>query len=297
VRSIARSGHPDLEIIVVDNASGDDSVAHLRREVPDVQVLEMERNGGYAAALNVGIRFGSDAGATHLWFLNNDLIVAPDALEEALRVCVAVPRAGLVASVQIVPTSRETTEVAGDDAPWEHGWTYPVATHRGRLRDHHFSCDGRCHGPGYHAADVVHGAALMASAALVRAVGMLDERFFHYFEEDELAERAREAGYQNLLACQSRVWHEQGASLPMDAPQAEYYRLRNLFLLRQQVDGWSPLGLLARPGYAKAVAATWLRVRSTPRARLAFRSALRHGFSGRAGRVDIPDDMGGDRRS
>ena len=113
VRSLARISHPGLEIVVVDNASADDSVAHLRRELPGIRVFERERNGGYAAALNVGIRHGLDAGATHLWLLNNDLLVAPDALDEALRVWADVPRAGLIASAQIAAGPTRSDRCGG----------------------------------------------------------------------------------------------------------------------------------------------------------------------------------------
>ncbi|CAN5790632.1 hypothetical protein BH23CHL8_BH23CHL8_09910 [soil metagenome] len=281
LQSLLAIDHPGLDLLVVDSASADDSVARLQAAFPHLPVLAMEQNRGYAAALNVGLRHALERGADHVWLLNNDVVVAPDALREALRVATSVPRAGVVAASQFAPARAGLAE-------WEDGRTYPCATLRGRLRDRHLTCDGSCAGTGWHRADVVTGAALLVSSDLVRTNGFLDETYFHYGEEDDYSERASAAGFVNLLACRAHVWHERGATLDKASPQAAYYRLRNLFLLRRRVDGWSAVQLLARPGYARAVANTWLRLRGDERSRLAVRSALRHGMAGRDGRVDLP---------
>jgi GT2 family glycosyltransferase/glycosyltransferase involved in cell wall biosynthesis len=279
VHSLLESDGVRPAIVVVDSGSVDDPTATLSA-IPGVTVLAMRENRGYAAALNVGIEHGLDRGADTFWLLNNDVLVAADALSQALRAASDVDRPGVVASTQLVPRPGARDPFAGTP--------YPCATRHGILRDRHFACDGSCDGPGVHPADVVTGAALLVTADLVRTVGKLDEGFFHYGEEDDYSERARAAGFVNLLACRSQVSHQQGLTLPMGDPQAEYYRLRNLFLLRRALTGRSPLTVLAHPGYAKAIAATWSRLRSDERSRLAFRSGLRHGLAGRRGRVRLP---------
>jgi len=79
-------------------------------------------------------------------------------------------------------------------------------------------------------ADVVAGTSVLLDARMLRQVGMFDERFFHYFEDVELCERARRAGWKVVYACRARVWHAYGTSLSTSSAQARYYYIRNWFL-------------------------------------------------------------------
>src|SRR5690349_21603271 len=93
-----RSGPPEL--IVVDNASGDDSVARLRAAHPDVRVIESPDNRGFAAGVNLGL---AAASGSHLLVLNPDIVVHPGSIDALVDFLAAHPKAGLVAAKLLNP--------------------------------------------------------------------------------------------------------------------------------------------------------------------------------------------------
>lgn len=85
INSLLKSGHNDLSIIVVDNASEDDSIKQLKKIYPDIKYLINSENTGFACGSNVGIKNAIDSGATHILLINNDVIVNVEFLTDAVR--------------------------------------------------------------------------------------------------------------------------------------------------------------------------------------------------------------------
>ncbi len=75
VRSLLETEYPGIRVIVVDNASTDGSVEALRAEYPSMQILRNERNVGYAAGANCGIRVALEQGAEYVLVSNSDIVV------------------------------------------------------------------------------------------------------------------------------------------------------------------------------------------------------------------------------
>lgn len=230
---VAADVRPD--VLVVDNGSGDHSVATIRRAHPEVELLELPVNGGYAAGNNCGLLAALERGHDFAWILNNDTVPSSDALKAALAVA-ADTGAGVVVSTQ-----------------WDREGASGVEPHRlcavedGR-RDRLVACAGCA--SGRHAVDVASGAALLVRLAAVAAVGLMDESFFHYGEEVEFCRRMGRAGWPAVLACRSHVWHERGGSLDVEAPTAVYYRTRNTLRGLRRRHGLSTAGvLLTRPRF------------------------------------------------
>lgn len=173
--------HP-AEIIVVDNGSTDGSVAYLRAEHPDVEVIEFDRNTGFAHAANAGLRA---ARAPNVALINTDLVLEPDWLERVASALAADPGAASVACKMLDLTDRSRVYDAGDVLRRDG-----VCEQRGRFgRD-----DGRWDEP-----EEVFGAC--AGAALYRRdavleVGGFDERYFAYLEDVDLSLRLRLAGWR-----------------------------------------------------------------------------------------------------
>lgn len=85
VESLRHLDYPRVLVIVVDNASADDSVKRIRAAFPNVTLIENHENLGYAGGTNVGIRYALDHGAAMCWLLNNDTIAPPEALTPLVR--------------------------------------------------------------------------------------------------------------------------------------------------------------------------------------------------------------------
>jgi GT2 family glycosyltransferase len=193
-------------IIVVDNASSDGTGAMVREEFPEVVVLENERNTGFAAANNQGIRC---AHGDLILLLNPDTEFHPGALGALVRFMETTPKAGaagaclvnadgsLQRSAYPMPTlGREIWRLFHLDRLWRLT-SYPLET----------MDPGRAH-----AVDVAQGASLMLRRRALEDVGPLDEDYFMYTEEVDLCFRLKRAGWGVHWLPAAKVLHWGGQS-------------------------------------------------------------------------------------
>jgi GT2 family glycosyltransferase len=182
LESVARQRLAPREVIVVDNGSSDGSREYLREQHPDIRVLELERNTGFAHAANLGVRA---SGGDLVALVNTDVVLADDWLERMVQALEADPGAASVAC-KMLSLSDPTRVYDAGDVLRRDG----ACEQRGRfMRD-----DGRWDEPG-----VVFGACAGAAVyrrAAVLEVGGFDERYFAYLEDVDLALRLRLAGWE-----------------------------------------------------------------------------------------------------
>jgi GT2 family glycosyltransferase/glycosyltransferase involved in cell wall biosynthesis len=212
-----------LEVIVVDNASGDGSVERITKEHPDVQLLALDRNGGFAAGCNAGAQAAT---GQYLAFLNNDARPDADWLTAATAV---LDRDGSVACVASKVLDWDGELVDFVDAGlgfYGHGFKL----HAGEPDD-----------PAYdREADVLFasGAAMVARAATFREVGGFDERYFLFFEDVDLGWRLWLLGYRVRYVPASLTFHRHHRSVGALGPAPEEFLLeRNaLFTIFKNYD-------------------------------------------------------------
>jgi GT2 family glycosyltransferase len=198
LRSLRNQTFQDFETVVVDNDSTDDSLGFLEREFPEVDVVSLEENKGFAAAVNSGIE-ASDTEFVVL--LNNDTEQDERWLEELVGAADAHADASLFASKLVDFHDRRVLDGAGD-AMRLSGLPYRLG-HGERDR-------GQFDEPGY-----VFGAC--AAAALYRKslfgeVGYFDEDFVSYCEDGDLSFRAQLAGHRCFYVPGAVVYHMGSAS-------------------------------------------------------------------------------------
>ncbi|WP_083420959.1 glycosyltransferase [Curtobacterium sp. MCBA15_009] len=239
VRAVLAEGAAD-EVVVVDNGSSDDSLAVLRRELPDATVVARQHNGGFAAGANTGIR-RTDAEIVVL--LNNDAVPAAGfvaALRDHLaqagpevgavtgRIVLAGRWTGLPAGAAPAPDQRVLRDHTG------RAWT-PSPDGDVRLNSTGVLVDRDGNGmdrdwfaPADRVADVdVFGFSGGASALRRSAlddVGLLDESLFMYYEDTELAWRLRRRGWRVEHAAGAVVEHDHSAS---SGVQSDLFVFRN----------------------------------------------------------------------
>lgn len=206
-------------VCVLDNASTDGSVEAIRLGFPWVEVLPLSQNLGYAGNNNVGIAHALEQGAEWVFVLNEDTVLAADCLREMLATAESDPRIGIVGPLVLHHDEPEVIQSAGGaiDAhlrPYHRDANEPLAV-----------------GPiAPRAVDWISGCAICVRAEVIRAVGMLDERFFYYWEETEWCLRAGEAGWQIMLAPNARLWHKGVQRNYNPGPSVAYYNTRNRLL-------------------------------------------------------------------
>lgn len=264
--SLLRQTYADARLILVDNSSQDGSAALVQGEFPEVEVLALERNYGFAGGNNRAIA------ATHSEYvalLNNDTEAEPgwlDALVEALD---THPAVGFCASRVVRISDRRAIDTAGDVF-----YTDGVGDKRGSGVD--MDCYTR---PAY--VFGASGAAVLYRRSMLERIGLLDEDLFAYDEDIDLSFRAQLQGFKCLFVPNAIVFHHVGASFGRRS--ARYIKLvrRNMLdvLIKNMPSrlllkyGWriAPYYLLgdlkySLQGYAGAVlGARWENVRALPR--------------------------------
>jgi hypothetical protein len=231
--SLAKLDYPDPWVIVVDNGSSDDSVVQIRAAHPSVTLIETGANLDYTGGNNAGIRHALAGGADFVFLLNNDAIVAPDALSRLVQAAQAWPNAGFLGPM--VRTREQPNRIlsAGgvfwpDMTPGQRGLGELDQGQYGEVEE----------------VDFLSGCALLVSRAALEAVGLLDERYFAYGEDVEWCFRGRRAGFKVLFAPQGVVWHPDTSLRDQNSSRVVYYITRNhLLFLRQHHLG---LGVLLR---------------------------------------------------
>jgi GT2 family glycosyltransferase len=216
------------DILTVDNGSTDDSVQQIRTAHPDLELVALGRNLGFAGGANVGIRYALQRGAEYVWVLNNDVEVEPDTLTPLVEVARLRSGVGIVGPTVWRPSRNGKAEAEPAAFNWrgEH-----------RLPDTCPSPDA-WNGEAFHSVDDLVGSSTLMDAAMLREIGLFDERFFHYWDDVEICARARKAGWLVAHACRSRIWHAVGAAVPTTSAQAQYYFVRNWLLFSR----WSGRG-------------------------------------------------------
>jgi hypothetical protein len=201
-----------FEVILVDNASSDDSVEYVQQNFPDVKMVIQSTNLGFAGGTNAGIRV---AQGEFIFTINNDTIADSHLLEEIVRPMQLDSRVGVCGSKMILPNGRINSTaicISRSGAAWDRGMDEPD------------------HGQ-YDTPEEVFGAC--AGAALYRRsmleeIGLFDEDFFLFMEDVDLAFRVQLAGWKCMYVPSARVIHIHGGTAGTGSELAVYYGNRNL---------------------------------------------------------------------
>jgi len=228
VRSLRASRWPALDLLVVENGSGDDSAERLQRELPgEVELLVSEVNLGFAGGCNAGIRRALERNAAFVFLLNSDARVTETTVSGLVRALQANPRAG--AAGPAVLTADEPPRLES------FGGTIDLRTGRIRHRGAGEPWPAVAAGDEPRATTMLNGCAFLVRREAVEATGLMDERFFCYLEEADWCLRLGAAGWPVLLVPGETVRHDGGVSLGGTSSALRvYFGVRNhLLLLRK----------------------------------------------------------------
>ena len=221
-----------------------------------VVMMPLERNGGFAAGNNAGIRFSRrDGRAQYVWLLNNDTVVAANALSGLVRAAEADDTLGAVGGTMLYYADPSVVQFAP-------GGTVRLSTGAmAATREFNFICGG----------------CLLVRSKVFDEIGLLDERFFVYAEDSDFCLRIGDGGWKMGYAPDAIVWHKGGGTTVNGSPFHDYHNVRSSLLL---VHKWRPASVPVALGYwmYRAVAPKILRGqwRRLPAVMRAYADALRY---------------------
>jgi GT2 family glycosyltransferase len=228
LRSLEHLTYPNAQVVVVDNGSTDGSVEAFRAQHPGFRLVETGANLGFTGGNNLGIKSALDQGADYVMLLNNDTIVAPDFLEVMVDAMETNPQVGVTGPTIYYYDSPETIWSAGGGIDWSRGLTWMIGLDE---------VDKAQFGLSPRPVEFVTGCAILARRGVWEKVGLLDERFFMYYEETEWCVRSRRAGFEIMHIPTAMVWHRISTAQRAASTRTYYYMTRNrlLFLYRSHV--------------------------------------------------------------
>ncbi len=222
--SVLASNYKNVQIIVADNASTDDSISFLQREHPAVQVVQNASNGGFAKGYNDAL---TQIKADYYVLLNSDVSVAPNWLEPIVQLMEDNENIAACQPKVLAFHQPRLFEYAGAAGGYIDFLGYPFC--RGRVLDICEKDNGQ-----YDKAQACFwatGAALVLKASLYWKAGGLDDYFFAHMEEIDLCWRLQRMGYQIWVEPKSIVYHVGGGTLQKASPYKTYLNFRNNLIM------------------------------------------------------------------
>lgn len=224
IESIRKSdGGFEIKIFVVDNASSDGSMALLRRRYGQdgqIELVYLDDNYGFSYANNVGAGRAKEWGADFVLLLNNDTEIAPDMLSRLVACAGRHPESMIAPKIYYYDDRRRI---------WSAGGSLSPVIRKAR----HIGLD-ETDGGQYEKETRISfatGCCLLLPVRVMERAGMLDERFFLYYEDTEYSFRLRELGIPIVYCPQAVMYHKVGASSKgADSPLCAYYIARNWLL-------------------------------------------------------------------
>lgn len=222
--SVVASTYPNLEIVVVDNASSDDSVDWLKQNYPSVSIIKLDQNYGYAGGYNKALQ---QLTADYFVLLNNDVEVPASWLEPVIAMMEGNSSIGSAQPKLLQYNSKNQFEYAGAAGGVIDKLGYVAC--RGRLFENLEADNGQ-----YHENCQIFwasGACLFVKREAYYKAGGLDEQLFAHMEEIDLCWRIQQVGYQNWYCANSQVYHLGGSTLQKGHPQKTYLNFRNSLVM------------------------------------------------------------------
>jgi len=224
--SLRKVTYPNVEIIVVDNASPNDDPGIIPASFPEVHFMQSKENLGFAGGNNLAIR---QAKGDYVLLLNNDTEVEPGFLEPLVAKCASDSTIGAVSPKIKYRSNPDTIQFTGQAPinPWtvrSHGYGW------GQKDNGQFNRDALT--------QYVHGAAMLLPMEVIRRVGLMSEIYFLYYEELDWGARIRAAGLTLWYVHNSVVFHKESVSVGKMSPFKTYWMNRSRWMyLRRNVHG------------------------------------------------------------
>lgn len=222
--SVNQSSYQNLEIVVIDNASNDDSVQYIKQNFEHIKLIELDKNYGFTGGYNRGLKLIE---SDFYILLNSDVQVKQNWIEPMVDLVLKDEKIAAIQPKILDYKNKNQFEYAGASGGMIDQYGFPFC--RGRVFDHLEKDNGQ-----YEDIQEVFwatGAALFVNSKLYHELGGLDEDFFAHMEEIDFCWRLQNNGYKVMVCPESVVYHVGGGTLQKSNPKKTYYNFRNGLIL------------------------------------------------------------------
>ncbi|MDD5275577.1 MAG: glycosyltransferase family 2 protein [Methylovulum sp.] len=221
LEQLFKANNPDnltTEYFVVDNGSGQDDFILLSKGLKNYPVtfIRLESNLGFSGGHNIVMQKAIDNNADYVWLVNNDGIALPDTLSKIVELAEADPTCGAVSPLIVRHNDENIIDFCGAYHNWEKLELVPLNSN---LITNNIAFNERNMW--------LVGAAILFRIKALKQVGLLDDRFFAYFEDNDICAKLASYGWKNKVANNARFFHDVPTTRQ---PYFYYLTTRNDFL-------------------------------------------------------------------
>jgi GT2 family glycosyltransferase len=233
-----------LSVVVVDNASSDDSVKRLKSfefKKGNYSVIVNKSNLGYTGGMNKGMKYAIEKDADFITVLNNDTVLDKKIIREFLKAAKKYPKAAafgpkiyFAKGFEFHKKRYKKTQLgkviwyAGGDIDWDNVY----ATNHGVDEVDKGQFDQT------RETDFVTGNCLFLRSSALKDTGLLDDKYFMYIEDVDLCYRLKNLGWKILYIPKAKLWHKVAQSSRIGSELNDYYTTRNRLLFGMRYAGW-----------------------------------------------------------
>lgn len=219
LKSLFQSTYKNFKIIVLDNKSTDGSVEAIRSTFPEVQLVDLVENFGYAGNNNVGIEEAIKQGADWVFVLNEDITLDDECLSRLIEVGESDSQIGILGP--LVYHYDEPTIIQSAGGMLGKYWQ-SIHLGKNELDQGQFKLP--------HPVEWISGCAILVRKTAIEHAGLLDKDYFLYWEETEWCIRIGRAGWKIVNVPQAKIWHKGVKRDYKPKPSFTYYGTRNHLL-------------------------------------------------------------------
>ena len=217
LESLSNVNYKNLEIIIVDNNSTDDSVEFVTKNHPSIILVKLDKNKGFAEPNNIGAKI---AKGQFLLFLNNDTVVTENFISEMINAIITDKKIAICQSLLLKPNGD--IDSSGDFLD-DLGIVYNSKTKIDHIRE----------------ISSARGASMLIRANIFEKLHGFDEKFFVSFEDVDLCWRAWILGYRTLMIPTSIVYHLAGSTIKKIKSEIAFHGFKNQ--LAMKVTNFEPI--------------------------------------------------------
>lgn len=219
VESVLASDYPNFRVLVVDNASTDDSVEIFKQRFNQkIEILVLDKNYGFGQGNNYGIRMAIQQNADYTLLLNNDTFVDATMISEMVSCARTDATIGIVGPLIFYADNPRSVWFSG-----MRFWKQLYVVQRGLHVSLNSNLNQRCE-----YVDFVSGCGMLVDRSLWMEVGFFSPEYYMYYEDLDLCLRSKKSGFKIVTSLKAQMWHKVSASSGGSlSPLKQYYQIKS----------------------------------------------------------------------